>query len=265
MTRNNKGFTIMELLVAMLLAAIVTGAAMALYITQHKQLIVQDQVTDTQSSVRAAESEIIRQVRMAGFKVPNNFSSLSNANTNPDSLFIAYNSDINHIEIAHQMPLPSSELRCDGYDLSALHDDEWAYIYDPFARIGEYFYIDHVQFSDHIMHHEDLSRCYPAGSLILKINFYKFFVDQTDPSHPNLMRQYNGQAPQIYAENITNLNCQFALSSGAIVDVPTVQDMIREVVISVSGRTDKADAESHNSYRIRTLNSRVKVRNLGVN
>ena len=265
MLKNANGFTIIELLVAVLLAAIVTGSAMELYITQHKQLLVQDQVSDMQSNIRAAESEIVKQVKMAGYKVPNNFTSLMNSNTNPDTMFIAYNCDINNIQLAHAMPQPSSELRCDGYDVSSLHDGEWAYIYDPFTKTGEYFYINQVQNSNHLMHHQDLSKCYPVGSVILKMNFYKFYIDQPTAVHPNLMVQYNGQAPQIYAENITGLNIQFVLTSGAIVDVPTVQDMIREVIIRVDARTDQIDQQFPSQYRTRTLTSRVKVRNIGVN
>jgi prepilin-type N-terminal cleavage/methylation domain-containing protein len=267
MIGKNKGFTIIELLVAVLLATIVTGAAMALYITQHKQLIVQDQVSDMQSSVRAAASEIVNQVRMAGFKVPNNFTSLMSSNTNPDTLFIAYNCDINDIHLSAAMPQTSAELKACDSDLTPLHDNEWAYIYDPNTKTGEYFYMTHVQYSSgHIQHNTmSLSKKYPAGSLILKMNFYKYYVDQSNHAHPNLMVTYNGQAAQIYAENITGLNFQYVLSSGTIVDVPTVQDMIREVIIRIDARTDQVDHEFASQYRTRTLTSRVKVRNLGVN
>ena len=80
------------------------------------------------------------------------------------------------------------------------------------------------------------------------------------------MIQVDGSPAQIYAENITNLNLTYELSSGAVVDVPPVADMVREVVITVNARTDKADSEfSARQYRTRALSTRVKVRNLGVN
>ena len=267
MINNTKGFTIIELLVAVVLAAVVTGAAMGLYIVQHKQLIVQDQVSDMQSNVRAAEAEIVKQVRMAGFKVPNNFTSLMNSNTNPDTLFVAYNCDITDIHLSDAMPNTSAELKACDSDLTPLHDNEWAYIYDLTLKTGEYFLMTNVQYSSgHIQHNTmRLSHQYPAGSLILKMNFYKYYIDQTIAAHPNLMVQYNGGTPAIYAENINGLNFQFKLSSGAIVDVPTIQDMIREVIIQVTARTDQVDQQFQSQYRARTLTSSVKVRNLGVN
>jgi hypothetical protein len=189
-------------------------------------------------------------------------------NTNPDTVYIAYEAGVQgDIQIEHSMPRPSAELRCDGHDLFGLYDNDWLYIYDPGVRSGEYFLATNVQYSSsHIQHNTmSLSRAYPGGSKIIKISRFKFFIDQTDPNHPNLMVTINGSAPQIYAENITNLNMQYVLSSGAVVDVPPLANMIREAVITVSARTDKVDNDFQSQYRTRSLTTRVKVRNLGVN
>lgn len=268
MTKANKGFTIVELLVALLLAAIVTSAAMALYITQHKQLLVQDQVSDMQSSVRAATAELATKVRMAGYKVPDGMPSIVAQNSNPDTILISFDAgETGDIQIEHEMPRPSAELRCDGHDLHGLNDNDWIYIYDPFARVGEFFLATNVQYaSSHIQHNTmPLSRIYPRGSKILKINRFKYYVDSSNPNHPNLMVQVGSDAAQIYAENITGLNFSYVLSSGAIVDNPPICDMVREVIITVNARNDKVDNEFQSQYRYRTLTTRVKVRNLGVN
>jgi hypothetical protein len=110
-----------------------------------------------------------------------------------------------------------------------------------------------------------LSKAYPQGSKILKIDRYKYYVDNSDANHPNLMIQVGAGAPQVFAENITNLDVRYVMSSGAIVDVPAVVDMVREVVFRVDARTEDADNEFFNQYRTRSLTTRVKVRNLGVN
>jgi prepilin-type N-terminal cleavage/methylation domain-containing protein len=56
MKNDQKGFTVLELLIAVFMGGIVTAAAMSIYITEHKQLLVQDSITDAQSSLRAAWS-----------------------------------------------------------------------------------------------------------------------------------------------------------------------------------------------------------------
>lgn len=262
------GFSIVELLIALLLAGLVTSASMALYMTQHKQMIVQDEISDMQANVRAATMELADKIRMAGYKIPDGMPAIIASNTNPDSITLVYDSDaIRDCQIEWPMPLPSAELRCDGHDISALHDNDWLYIYDPISRTGEYFQATQIQNSpSHIQHNTmSLSRAYPAGSKVMKINVYKFYIDQSDISHPALMVKLDRSAPQIYADNITNLNFEYVLSTGLTVDLPPLSYMIREVKIEVGARNNKADSEFQTPYRTRTLTTRVKVRNLGVN
>lgn len=263
----SRGFTILELLIAVLLAGIVTSAAMGIYITQHKQLIVQDDISDMQASIRAAAVELSTQIRMAGYNVPKGIPELEAYNTNPDTIVVTYDAgNLEGVQIEHEMPRPSSELRCDGHDLSGINDGDWVFIYNPESDSGEFFEISHVQHgASHIQHNTmPLSRAYPAGSWVIKMNRFKFYIDNSDSTHPNLMVWAPGMGAQVYAENITRLNVQYVLASGAIVDVPPTPDMVREVVIDIDARTDKADDEFETSYRTRNLTTRVMVRNLGV-
>jgi type II secretory pathway pseudopilin PulG len=262
------GFTVIELLIAVFLAGLVTSSAMALYLTQRKQLFVQEEVTDMQSSLRAAVGELTTKVRMVGYKLPEGLPSVIARNTNPDTIKILTNADyLEDIQIEHSMPQPSSELRCDGHDLTGIVDGDTLYIFDPYINSGEYFTVTQVQYaSSNIQHNTTpLSRRYPQGSKILKIQSTTYYIDQTDPNHPNLMYQYQASPSEIYAENITDLNLQYVMSDGSIADVPMLTNMIREVVISVTARTNKADNEFEAPYRDRNLTTRVKVRNLGAN
>jgi len=66
---KNTGFTLIELLIAAVLAGIITSAAMGIvYNPSHKQLIVQDQVSDMQANTRAVAAELTSKIRMAGYK-----------------------------------------------------------------------------------------------------------------------------------------------------------------------------------------------------
>jgi type IV pilus assembly protein PilW len=61
------GFTMVELLVAMTMAAVVMAAVYTLYKTQQDSYIAQDQVVEMQQNVRASFYQIARDLRMAGF------------------------------------------------------------------------------------------------------------------------------------------------------------------------------------------------------
>jgi hypothetical protein len=265
MLKKAAGFTIIEILIAALLAGIITSAAMALYLTQRKQLFVQEEVSDMQASIRAAMSELNTKIRMAGYNVPDDIIPIMASNTDPDTITIIYDSGIlRGVQLEHDMPSPSVELRCDGHDLTGLNEGDWVYIYDPIAKKGEFFQVTAVQYSDHIQHNTmPLSRAYKTGSKVLKLDRYKYYIDQTDANHPKLMVQFEFYAPVVYAENITNLDFKYLLSSGSLVDVPPNPYMVGEVATTVEARNDKPDEEFVTPYRTRSLNARVKVRNLG--
>ncbi len=266
---NAAAFTMVEMLIAALLTTVIVTAALKVYNVQQKHLLVQEQISDMQQSVRSSMDELSTKIRLAGYGLPPNFTSpIIASNTNPDTITVIYNDcNVSDISIEHAMPQPSSELRCDGHDLTGINDGDWLYIYDPSTNTGEYFQTTHVQYSSgHIQHNTmPLSKCYPVGSRVLKISIMKYYIDQTtDLNHPRLMSQAFNQAAQIYADNITDLQFQYVLSSGATVDVPPIAAMIREVIIRLNSRTDRADNKFAVNYRTRNLETRVKVRNLGM-
>jgi len=65
--RKEHGFTMVELLVAMAITAVVMAAVYTLYKTQQDSYIAQDQVVEMQQNVRASLYQMARDLRMAGF------------------------------------------------------------------------------------------------------------------------------------------------------------------------------------------------------
>jgi Tfp pilus assembly major pilin PilA len=265
--KKKKGFTLVELLIILLITGILVTEGYGVYINQHKGWIIQEQVTTMQQNARAAMHELETKIRMAGYKLPGGFEPIYAKNSNPDTITIIFQDESEcRAPIEHDMPQPSSELRCDGHDVSCFHDNTWAYIYDPFADTGEFFYITQVQVaSSNIQHNTiDLSRCYPRGSIVSFMDMFKFYIDRTDTNHPNLMEQHVKDTPQVYAENIEDLQFRYGLANGVFVDVPPAASVVREVQISLVARTDRKDLQFAGQYRRRSLTSDVKIRNLGL-
>jgi prepilin-type N-terminal cleavage/methylation domain-containing protein len=94
--RNQRGFTLIEILIGLVAASLVTYAAMSLYITQHKEMVVQDQVADLQSNVRAAAEVIAKATRMAGYNVPGWILPIESSDSNPDTIVVTYDSGQSH-------------------------------------------------------------------------------------------------------------------------------------------------------------------------
>ncbi len=62
-----KGFTIIELLIAILVGSIVMAGVMTAFLSQHKSYIVQDDVVEIQQNVRVSMDLIARDIRSAGY------------------------------------------------------------------------------------------------------------------------------------------------------------------------------------------------------
>ncbi|MBW1972185.1 MAG: prepilin-type N-terminal cleavage/methylation domain-containing protein [Deltaproteobacteria bacterium] len=68
--QNQKGLTLIELMVALVLATLVVGAVYNAFISQQKAYTIQEQVAEMHANARHALEMITRDVRMAGFGVP---------------------------------------------------------------------------------------------------------------------------------------------------------------------------------------------------
>lgn len=67
---NERGVTLVELLIAAVLTVIVAGATMEFYLSQHKTWLVEAEIAEVQYNVRASLDEIAGALRMGGYQVP---------------------------------------------------------------------------------------------------------------------------------------------------------------------------------------------------
>ncbi|MFQ6002509.1 MAG: PilW family protein [Candidatus Zixiibacteriota bacterium] len=265
--KDEKGITLMELLIALLLTFIVGSAALEFYVSQHNQWLVQEQISDMQQNARATMNELATNIRMAGYGMPQGVQYIYGADTNPDTITIVLSRGPGcDVTIEHAMPQPSAELRCDGHDLSCFNDDEWAYIFDPNTNTGEFFYITHVQYAaSHIQHNTmPLSKSYPKGSYVISMDLIKYYIDNTtDPTHPAFMRIKNFGTPEEYAEDIEELQFVYTLSDGTTTNSPAAGDVVKSVEFTLRAKTARADEDflGNSGFRKRTLASQVFIRN----
>lgn len=261
------GVSLVEALIALLLAGVVTTAIFKVYVNQHKSWNQQEEIIDMQQNARAAIDELTRQIRMAGYGLPIQLDGIQAFNSDPDTIVLNYSADACNVTVEQKMTSPTAEIRCDGHDVSCFSDGQWAFIFHPDSGGGEFFEISQVQTGNSRILHDAmaLSYAYDAGALVVALNQVRFFIDYSDSLHPNLMLEIPGSTAQVYAENITDLQFQYVMKNGAVLDQPVIPEDIRQVQITITSRTNNRDIDLPGQpYRTRTITSAVNVRNLDV-
>jgi type II secretory pathway pseudopilin PulG len=264
---GQKGNSLLEVLIALFLTGIITTAVLRLYVTQHQNYIAQDDVATIQQSARACIDELSRQIRMAGFELPFGVPAIVASNTNPDTITVSYESDDCDSWLTAGMASPAAELICGG-DVSCYHPGQWIYVCEPDSGGGEFFEVSGVIPATGRVQHTTMSltQAYTVNATVMALTQVKFYVDATtDPDHPKMMMKLTGQDAQVYADNISDLQIRYRITTGDIVDVPPLIEDVREVLITITGRSDQPDWEMNNGeYRTRTYASSVNVRNVGL-
>lgn len=82
--RDKKGLTLIELMVAMVIAFVLISAAYSAFSSQQKSYTIQEQVTEMQQVLRAVTDMTVREIRMAGYIAPDDEDELNNDDITTD-------------------------------------------------------------------------------------------------------------------------------------------------------------------------------------
>jgi len=266
--KRDSGFTLLEVIIALLVASVIISVAFELFLTQHNQLLVQEDVSEIQGNARAAAELLAEEIRKTGYLLPGIVTSIEAANSNPDTLIVKYaTSKLAGVFLGQPILTGTDNLLCTGNPLTNLVAGDWVFIYDSVANCGEYFVVTNVNYYSNIIYHDlnPLGNVYPAGSLLYAIARNKFFIDRSNNANPNLMIERLGQSPEIYAENIEHLDFEYYLEDGTSTAMFTNPFDVRMIGINVRAKSFRPDLNSPNgNYRKRDFSLKVKLRNYGL-
>jgi prepilin-type N-terminal cleavage/methylation domain-containing protein len=97
--KDHRGFTLIELMIALVISAILVGGTHSIFITQQRTYVLQDQVVGTQQDARAALTIMARDIRMTGmltgfdgFSVNGSTEAITPTNSNaaPDQITLVF-------------------------------------------------------------------------------------------------------------------------------------------------------------------------------
>ena len=264
--KSNKGMSLVEIMVALLITGILTAAMFRVYINQHHAWMIQDSLINVQQSARAAIDELAKQLRMTGYALPNGTTPFQAYNSNPDSISICYKINGCQVSLKHAMTTTSDALLCDSQNVACFATGILAYIYDATLERGEFFTVSSIDSAAwRIQHSAAFTRTYPKNSPIMILEKLTYFIDRSDTLHPCLMVRMGNGTAQTYAEDITDLQFTYTMKNGIIVSTPATIKDTRTISIHLTARTANRDTKFNNgNYLTESYQSNVFLRNIGV-
>lgn len=273
--RFNSGYSLMEALIALMLAGMVATAATSFYLNQHNNMLTQHDISDVQQNLRASVNEITLAIRNAGANLPDGIAAFESANTDPDTLKIRYAVMGGSIAVGeHTQKRQASPIHVDeGTDLSGFTEGQSVYFWYSARQTGEWFTVTKIAINSgsgwEELHHQGQGLLFDPmpGDYVVNLQESQYYIDNTVADHPTLIKVANNGTPQAFAENIEDLQLKYYLSNNDTVDVLAAGDTVFAVDITMSGHTENKDHEladrdqNSDGYRRRSLSTEVVVRN----
>lgn len=274
-TRRTSGFTLIELMIALVILGIATTAIFTTFMSQHKAYVVQNSVAEMQQNLRGGMQFLEMDARNAGYGLPpsaaikipslllggGTISMVSGLGisdggaTGSDNLYIISLS-ATATQIADSMPNVSAEIKV--VDPAGFQVGMIAIIFD--ATNADVFQVTQVQASNHIQHNptgifgmenKNFSTAYGEGSSVALINYSGYYIDTTtDAAHPKLMRNVPGDnvlISEIVADDIEDLQIRLVLADGTELNgdgiTPATLALVRQLRIYLAARTSASDPQ----------------------
>jgi type IV pilus assembly protein PilW len=279
--KGNKGLTLIELLLAMAISAVLTAAVYRTFIGQHRTYAVQEQVVDMQQNARVAINRMMREIRMAGFGnvsvvLPDftakdgPFNNIINPSNNTNT--VGQNDDrITIIGAFEQVSTLATDHTIGGNTLQlGGKASEFDLANRKYVCVAGLETHTVINISDNTLTLSgNLINKYAEGAPVFKVKAvtYRLRWDNSSPNMPVLTREDNtdGGGSQVIAEGIENLQFRYVLNDKSESDSPADPSKIRMVRVTINARTRISDPElkgEPGGFRRRTIASNILVRNM---
>ncbi|MBM4306687.1 MAG: prepilin-type N-terminal cleavage/methylation domain-containing protein, partial [Deltaproteobacteria bacterium] len=228
---NRRGVTLIELLVALVISAILVAGIYRTFISTQRSYIVQDQVVEMQQNVRAAINMMMREIRMVNFGRIVSFDESSGAyvsnllpinvsgnlfptvlTTNPNEITIIGGFEQIRTGGGGPITVVSFDPGVPSITLSNA-TNEFDGANSRLLSIGgeESFVVQNRAGPTLTL---DRPPANPIGHFIFKIHAIRYYVDNTIPQTPVLRRDaFTGSRNQPLADHIENLQFQYFTAS----------------------------------------------------
>ncbi len=276
---NKRGVTLIELLVALVISAILVAGIYRTFISTQRSYTVQDQVVEMQQNVRAAINKMMREIRMVNYGrlvsydessgtyvsniLPINIPGpppqvfLAVLTTNPDDITVI--GGFEQIKTGTGIPITVSSFDPTIPSITLSNaTNEFDGANSRLLSIGgeESFIVQNRAGATLTL---DRAPANPIGHFVFKIHSVRYYVDGNQILRRD---EFTGSRNQPMAENIQSLQFQYLKADGTQTLIPNSTTSIQ---VTITARTKDPDPTygSDGGFRRRQIVSNIQLRNMG--
>ncbi len=249
---RERGLTLIELMIALMMSGILIAALFRTFIVQHKTYTVQEQVVDMHQNVRVAIHRMMSEIRMAGFGNVDKILSLAGGVNGFTQVITPNNNTITIVGGFSQVKRDNGEpilINSVGKDpLTGKDTLTLNYATDKFDGEKHHFISTGGLESNKVTSRNEnvlildlpLKLVPKTGAPIFKIEAITYGLGVSDGKKLLRRNQNTGGGAFAVAENIEDLQFEYLDANGNPTGIPT---NIRMVKVTVTARTDRADPD----------------------
>lgn len=244
---GENGFTMVELLVAMSISAILAMLAFQFLTSMASSFGEKRQVAEMQQELRWGMNFLSETVQLAGNGVPPTsgwpvIKATDMPDGEPDSLTII--GCFKSINVTTTQPWGNAGAQEKLDDTSEIEIGDLAVISD--GTYSEIFMITdktdlHVWHDTYPPWNDDkkLDHRYAEGSTLTVISYYQFYVETTDEGRKNFVLKHQYYPPQILVGDVEDFQVRFQMKNGEWIDEPDSDEIydIRIVEVTIKARS----------------------------
>jgi len=296
-THKNSGFSLIEMLVAILVGGLIVSAVYSLFILQNKSYVNQNLTAEMQQNVRMAMNVLAADLRLAGFgfSMSGNYTSAggtiyavtpTNSSNGPDSITIRYGVNPDPAKPNTTVSLTNAIANSNsGISLVVSNVNGFAVGNTVVISDGQNascLQVTGINTGALSLQYTSVTpNIFPSGGFAAGSHIYKLRQVSYQVANNVLQSQTNGGAWQDVVNNIEDLQLAYqgtSTPSGTWVDNPSPvnQTTVTDVQLNILARSNDQDFQftgqrplirdhavgSSDHYRRRLLTSTIRIRNL---
>jgi prepilin-type N-terminal cleavage/methylation domain-containing protein len=251
---GQKGFSLIEILIAMTLSLVLLAHGFQLLVVQHRQYIIQEGVAEAQQNLRAGMDMMSHEIRAAGYGVPPDIQRIVSMRKDEISFLANINGVNAHLTGPALFGQTSLSVSA-GQDFRA---GKRVYLCDAVSCEQHTLVKDGANRSLSLKEPVGRERPFEVGSRVNVVNEVRYYLNTNDPSNGKLMREVDRGAVSL-AEQVASVTFDYLDRRGNTTSLPSEARRVSIGFITASSK--KRSAVSPDEKMHRALNTEVMIRN----